>query len=71
MENNEINLHPKYGYFLIHLYKPFYFPGEIVRGSIILDVFNPLPKSNKKVNVRFVGREYVGRHSSKIAKALK
>lgn len=48
-EKNQIQVDPKYGYVAIHTYKPFYFPGEIVRGSIILDFFNTLPKSNKKI----------------------
>ena len=46
VHKNGINVHDKYGYLYCHVYKPFYFPGEIVRGSIILDLFNPLPKLN-------------------------
>ena len=48
-KENNIQVDDKYGYIAIHTYKPFYFPGEIVRGSIILDFFNTLPKSNKKI----------------------
>ena len=59
---NDITVHPKYGYLYCHVYKPFYFPGEIVRGSIILDLFNPLPKANNTINLRFSGREMVGKH---------
>ena len=48
-EKNQIQVDEIYGYVAIHTYKPFYFPGEIVRGSIILDFFNQLPKANKKI----------------------
>jgi hypothetical protein len=44
------------------VYKPFYFPGEIIRGSIIIDLFNPLPKTNNEIKLRFNGREMVGMH---------
>lgn len=50
----------KYGYIFIHVYKPFYFPGEIIRGSIIIDLFNPLPKDVKEIKLKFCGREMVG-----------
>ena len=46
-EQNSIHVNNKYGYIYIHTYKPFYFPGEIMRGSIILDFFNNLPKKYK------------------------
>ena len=69
VENQNINLNEKYGYIYIHTYKPFYFPGEIVRGSIILDIFNQLPSKFKKVMIRITGREYVGKHYKIITKA--
>ena len=47
VEQNKINVNNKFGYFYIHTYKPFYFPGEIIRGSLILDFFNNLPKKYK------------------------
>jgi hypothetical protein len=53
-----------------HLYKPFYFPGEIVRGSIILDFFNDLPTTYKKVMLRLKGEEYVNKHHDKVKAAL-
>ena len=61
----------KYGYVYIHTYKPFYFPGEIVRGSVIMDLFNDLPKQHKKVKISFLGREMVGKHYSKVDAVLK
>jgi len=69
--SNDVYVNSKFGYIYIHLCKPYYFPGEIVRGSIILDVFNQLPKNYKQISIRFLGREVVGRHFSKIAKVLK
>ena len=56
-EENKIELDPKLGYAYIHTYKPYYFPGELVRGSIVLDIFNDLPKKYKQVMVRFSGHE--------------
>jgi hypothetical protein len=53
-----------------HTYKPFYFPGEIVRGSIILDFFNDLPTNYKKVMIRLKGREYVNKHHDKVKVAI-
>ena len=68
--NQLINFNQKYGYVYIHTYKPFYFPGEIIRGCIILDLFNDLPKANKKVMLRFKGGEEVGRHYEKCKKEI-
>ena len=67
---NGIDLNPKYGYIFAHTYKPFYFPGEIVRGSIILDFFNDLPKNYKKVMLRIKGQEYVNKHHEKVKAAV-
>jgi len=55
----------------VHAYKPFYFPGETVRGSIIIDLFNNLPRNFKQIMLRVTGREHVGRHLEKVIKALK
>ena len=52
------------------MYKPFYFPGEIIRGSIILDLFNNMPKKYRSIMVRVTGRENVGHHFQKVVKAL-
>lgn len=41
-----------------------------MRGCIILDLFNDLPKSNKKVMLRFKGGEEVGRHYEKCKKEI-
>lgn len=54
-KEENITINAKYGYLFAHLYKPFYFPGEIVRGSIILDFFNDLPTNYKKVVFRLRG----------------
>jgi hypothetical protein len=61
----------KYGYVFAQCYKPFYFPGELVRGSIILDLFADLPKNSKKVYIRFTGKEHLGKQFSKVLKAYK
>ena len=65
-------MNQKFGYIYIHTYKPFYFPGETVRGSIVIDLFNNLPKNYKKFKIRFSGREHVGKKSyDKVNKSLK
>ena len=68
--DEKVDVHDKYGYIYVHTYKPFYFPGEIVRGSIILDLFNTLPKDNKKVTLKFMGREVVGKYQDKVCRQL-
>ena len=65
-----VNYSPQYGYIYVHTYKPFYFPGEIIRGSIILDFFNDLPKKNKKVMLRFKGGEDVGKHYENVKREM-
>ena len=70
MKNEKITVNAKYGYMFAHTYKPFYFPGEIVRGSIILDFFNDLPTSYKKVMLRLKGQEHVNKHIDKVKAAL-
>lgn len=65
-----IMLNEKYGYIYIHTYKPFYFPGEIIRGSILLDIFNPLPKNCRQLQLRFTGREMVGKHFQQVKDSL-
>ena len=71
VSQNRINVHSKYGYIFCHVYKPFYFPGEIVRGSIILDLFNPLPKTKNQINLRFSGREMVGKHFENVKSSFR
>ena len=63
-------MNQKYGYVTIETYKPFYFPGEIVRGFILLDIFNDLPSHFKQVNVSFTGREMVGKHYKEVKQSL-
>lgn len=70
LKEKKITVNAKYGYMFAHLYKPFYFPGEIVRGSIILDFFNDLPTTYKKVMLRLKGDEYVNKHHDKVKVAL-
>ena len=71
VKDQDISIHDKYGYVFIHTYKPFYFPGEIVRGSIVLDLFNDLPKKCKNINIRFSGREMVGKYFENVKSSLK
>jgi hypothetical protein len=54
----------------VHPYKPFYFPGEIVRGSIVVDFFNDLPTNYKKVMIRLKGQEFVNKHIDKVRAAV-
>lgn len=70
VQTEGVPVHKKYGYVYVHTYKPFYFPGETIRGSIVLDFFNNLPKNSKKVFVRFQGREVVGRHFENVKDSL-
>ena len=70
MKAQFVNFSPEYGYIYVHIYKPFYFPGEIIRGSIILDIFNDLPKKCKKIMLRFKGGEDVGKHYEKVKKEM-
>jgi hypothetical protein len=67
----EITVNPKYGYVCVHTYRPFYFPGEVVRGSIFLDFFNDLPNNYKKVMIRLTGQEYVNKHHERVKSAIK
>lgn len=70
VQAENVPVHKKYGYVYVHTYKPFYFPGETIRGSIVLDFFNDLPKNSKKVFVRFKGQEVVGRHFDSVKDSL-
>jgi hypothetical protein len=70
-KNNNLFVNDKYGYIYIHIYKPFYFPGEIIRGSIIIDLFNPLTKSFNEIKLRFSGREMVGMNFKDVKESLK
>lgn len=65
-----VQCNQKYGYIFIHTYKPFYFPGEIVRGSIILDFFNDLPSDYKNVVLSFTGREKVGKYYNEVKESI-
>ena len=68
-ENCDVN--NEYGFILIECYKSLYFPGQILRGHIILDLFNPLPSHvPKKLMIRIVGKEFLGKNTQKIAKKL-
>lgn len=71
VKRENIRVDDKQGYMYIHLYKPFYFPGEIVRGSIIIDLFNPLPKKNNEIKLKFYGYENVGKHNDNVRDVLK
>lgn len=72
VQEEGIIMNQKFGFIYIHTYKPFYFPGETVRGSIVMDLFNTLPKNYKKIKIRFSGREHVGKKSyDKVNKSLK
>jgi hypothetical protein len=55
---------------VINTYKPFYFPGEIVRGSILLDIWNDIPTSFRQVMISFSGREMVGQYFKDVKASL-
>ena len=54
----------------INTYKPFYFPGEIVRGSILMDIWNDIPCTFKQVHISFTGREMVGHYYKDVKESL-
>ncbi len=57
-----------YGYMSILFNKQHYFPGQKVRGYVILDVFNPFASS--ELRIRLKGKEYPGKFSQNISKIL-
>lgn len=71
VKRENVRVDDRQGYIYIHLYKPFYFPGEIVRGSIIIDLFNPLPKKVDEIKLKFYGYENVGKHTENVREVLK
>ena len=48
--------------------KPYYFPGQTVRGYAIIDIFNAL--NNKSLILRVKGKENIGKFTPKIFKSL-
>ena len=68
MREEEFEINSKLGYIYIHLNRPYYFPGQTVRGYVILDLFNPIPK--KKLMLSVAGKERPGKHALKITKEL-
>ena len=49
-------------------FRPYYFPGQTVRGEAIIDLFNPIKK--KSVIIRVKGKELPGKYGSSIAKRM-
>lgn len=68
IEDHNINMHQRFGYLCTFLYRPFYFPGQTVRGFALLDAFNEIP--SKEVKIRVKGRELPGKHGNRITKKL-
>jgi hypothetical protein len=68
VQDNQVHVDSRYGYACVFLYRPFYFPGQTVRGFALLDAFNDIPA--KEVMIRVKGREIPGKHGNKITKKL-
>jgi len=62
-------LDDRYGYMNVCTFKPFYFPGQIVRGYVVMNVFNTC--SSKKLMIRIKGYEIPAKYRSEIIKGLK
>ena len=43
LKEHNISVHNRCGYIGIFLYRPYYFPGQTVRGYAVVDLFNDLP----------------------------
>ena len=54
-------MNEKYGFIFVEFYKDYYFPGHVVRGHVIVDLFNPI--KNKNFVIRLVGKEYLGKYT--------
>jgi len=63
-----VTVNSNYGYASIYLFRPYYFPGQTVRGFAIFDLFNDFPTKNVMIRVR--GREVPGKFGEDIAKKL-
>jgi hypothetical protein len=63
-----LQVNTRYGYMCIFLYRPYYFPGQTVRGFALLDAFNDI--QSKEVHIRIKGREIPGKHGNRITKKL-
>ena len=50
-------------------FKPFYFPGQIVRGYAVLTAFNPIP--SKELHIRVKGFEVPAEHTPEIIRNIK
>ncbi|CDW87434.1 UNKNOWN [Stylonychia lemnae] len=69
VRENHLQIHSRYGYICIFLYKDYYFPGQTVRGFALIDLFNPI--QSNKIMIRVKGKEIPGKHGLKISKKLK
>ncbi len=68
VEEHKVAVDPRYGYVCVLLYRPFYFPGQTVRGFALIDAFNDIPL--RDVFIRVKGRELPGKHGNRITKKL-
>lgn len=60
IQDHQVQVDSRYGYACVMLYRPFYFPGQTVRGLAFFDLFNDIPA--KDVMIRVKGREVPGKH---------
>ncbi len=61
-------MNPYLGYICVFLYRPFYFPGQTIRGFALIDAFNDIKAKDIKIRVR--GSELPGKHGHEISKKL-
>ena len=65
---NSITVSNRYGYVCNFLYRPYYFPGQTVRGYAIIDLFNDIAAS--PIIIRIKGKEVPGKHGVAISRTL-
>ena len=60
-KENQIVPDVRHGYIQLFLYRPYYFPGQTVRGFAIIDLFNDI--NSNKIYIWVKGKEKPGKHS--------
>ena len=69
VRENNLDVDSRYGYVCIFLYRPFYFPGQTVRGFALIDLFNDLP--SREIMIRVKGREVPGKYGPRITRKMR
>ncbi len=63
---NKFEMDDSMGYIMITLNRPYFFSGQTVRGSIIIDAFNSIREGT--VMFRVKGKEYPGKNAKEVVK---